>query len=373
MELYTLDRKFIRQMPIDTFDSAIWTERYYGNGDLTLVVPADPGYLQALIPGTFIAEEDSNEVMLLETYDIKDGALKVTGQSLLPFLNNRIIRVTAAHEDQYWTIQGQTPGQMLWDIVYYMCVAGSPYLIPAGSPMGIANADRLAIPGLGGGSMDFSGTPTTIAIPYGPVYDALTSIATTDQMGMKIILDHADANGYSLLFTTHRGLDRTSAQTVNPTVRFSPQFDSLTGIEELQSMTSYKNLAYSFAPSNPNGLAGAPGADDATGASTGFDLRATMTFENDITTDQVGNDPNVLLSILNSRALAAVNNAKFVKTVDGEITPLSQFQYGVHYNMGDIVEMQGNSGTVQRARITEFIRSQDNTGERSYPTVAVID
>ena len=365
MELYPLNRQFIRQDVIDTFESAIWTERYYGDGDVTLVVPATPDYLQLLIPGTLIAEKDSQEIMLLDTYDIKDGSLKVTGSGLLPFMNNRFIRVTANHADQYWTIT-DTPGNILWDIIYYMCISGL-------YPLGVPNPAIFVIPGLTSGSIDSSGSVTTVAVPYGPVYDAMRNIATTYQAGMKIILDHADASGYSLHFDVYYGVDRTSTQSVNPPVRFSPEFDSLTGIEELQSMTNYDNIAFSYAPSNPDGLATTAGSSSAHGSFTGFDLRALMTFEDDITTDQVGGDPNVLLSILNSRAADALDNNKFVKSVDGEITPLSQFQYGVHYNMGDIVEMQGNSGTLQRARITEFIRSQDNAGERAYPTVAVID
>ena len=113
MELYPLNRQFIKQDVIDTFELVIWTERYYGDDDVTLVVPATQEYVQMLIPGTFLAEKDSDRVMLLDTFDIKDGALKVTGSGLMPFLNNRFIRVTAAHEDQYWTIASQTPGQIL--------------------------------------------------------------------------------------------------------------------------------------------------------------------------------------------------------------------------------------------------------------------
>jgi hypothetical protein len=64
---------------------------------------------------------------------------------------------------------------------------------------------------------------------------------------------------------------------------------------------------------------------------------------------------------------------KFTKVVDGEIVPDIQFKYGVHYYLGDVVELQGNSGIVQNARVTEYIRTQDESGERAYPTVTVLD
>jgi hypothetical protein len=62
-----------------------------------------------------------------------------------------------------------------------------------------------------------------------------------------------------------------------------------------------------------------------------------------------------------------------VKSVDGEIVPDSQFQYGVDYNLGDVIEVEGNTGVIQTARITEYIRSQDQAGEKSYPTVSMTD
>jgi hypothetical protein len=86
----------------------------------------------------------------------------------------------------------------------------------------------------------------------------------------------------------------------------------------------------------------------------------------------VGGDTAKVVEILNSRALDEITDNQFIKTVDGEIVPDNQFKYGVHYNLGDIIEVEGNSGVVQTARITEYIRSQDSAGEKAYPTVSMI-
>jgi hypothetical protein len=51
---------------------------------------------------------------------------------------------------------------------------------------------------------------------------------------------------------------------------------------------------------------------------------------------------------------------------------LHQFQYNVDYTLGDIIEVQGNSGVVQTSRVTEYIRAQDNSGEKAFPTVAML-
>ena len=391
MELFTLNRKFLKQDVIDGFHSVIWTERYYGDSDVELVVSATTEMIQKLLPGTFLSLVGSDEIMILETFGIEDEKLKVTGISLLPWLNNRFIRTDAKHEITSWTIgmnPGETPGWMLWHIVNSMCCAGSPYLngtINTGIP--IAQVSQLVIPGLGLKDYDKSGTNIVTVIPYGPVYNAIREIATTYQIGMQITLESATDAAYFLGFRSYKGLDRTSAQTAYPPVRFSPEMDSLTDIKELQSIAAFKTLVYAFADgfdakSNP-GLTTVPGEARLTGTQyTGFDLRALMISEN-LTLDMVGGavgptppaapgDPAKVVQVLNTRAHDALVANRFARAVDGEIVPTNQFKYGIHYNLGDIIEVQGNSGVVQTSRITEYIRAQDQAGERAYPTVAML-
>lgn len=375
MEPYTLNRSFQKQNIIDGFHSIIWTERYYGDSDVELVVPATTAMIQKLPTGTFLGVEASDEIMILETVNIEDGKLKLKGISLLPWLNNRFVRTTNKHEDRYWYIETGTAGWTLWAIVYNMCCVGSPYLVDA--IMGIPNAAQLAIPGLGLSSYDTSGPVVKVGVPYGPVYDAMKEIATTFEIGMTITLDSVSDTSYSLGFRSYKGLDRTSIQADNPTVRFSPQMDSFTDVKELQSIAALKTRVYAFAPGlNPDegepDLRTTPGVSVLAGSYAGFDLRALQVFAEDITTDQVAASPANVLNILNARAYDALTTNSTVQAVDGEIVPDNQFKYGVHYNLGDVIEVQGNSGAVQTARITEYIRAQDDAGERAYPTVTMI-
>lgn len=385
MEPYTLDRKFLKQNVIDEFLSIIWTERYYGDSEVELVVPAKLDLIQKLSKGTFLSVDKSDEVMILETMNIEAGNLKVTGISLLSWLNNRFVRTDKKHEITSWDLgvnAGETPGWILWAIVYYMCCVGSPYLNGT-IDTGIPNPQQLAIPGLGLKDYDKSGLVVKTAVPYGPVYDVMRAIATIYEIGMQITLDHADDTSYSLGFRSYKGLDHTSGQTVNPVVRFSPQMDSLTNIKELQSNAALKTVVYTFASGleEQAGLTTTPGVASRTGAQyTGFDLRALMEIEN-LTIDQVGGssnpkvagNPAMVVNLLNTMAAYALAQAGVIQAVDGEIVPTNQFQYGVHYNLGDLIEVQGNSENIQTSRVTEYIRAQDEAGERAYPTVAMLD
>ncbi len=377
MEPYTLNRDFLKRDIIDGFSSIIWTERYYGDSAVELTVPATTEMIQKLPVGTFLGLDESNEIMILETMNIENGKMKMSGIALLPWLNNRFIRTSDSHEDRYWYIEGLTAGETLWTIIHDMCVSGSVYLA-GGIPMGIDDPQRLAIPGLGLVSFDNSGPAIKVGVPYGPVYNAMREIATTFEIGMQITLESADEYWHTLGFRCYKGLDRTSSQSNYPAVRFSPQMDSFTDIKELQSIAALKTLVYAFAPGFKPGegepvLTTVPGVSSLTGPQyIGFDLRAQLVFAEDITTDMVAGNPENLVSILNSRAHDELINNRYIKSVDGEIVPDNQFKYGVHYNMGDIIEVEGNTGTIQSARITEYIRSQDEAGEKAYPTVAMI-
>src|SRR4051794_594064 len=105
MNLYTLNRGFLRQSVIDEFLSVVWTERYYGDGAVELVVPATTEMIKKIPTGTFVALDGSRDVMIIETVNIEGANLKASGISLLPWLNNRFVRTSPNHEDRYWYLE----------------------------------------------------------------------------------------------------------------------------------------------------------------------------------------------------------------------------------------------------------------------------
>lgn len=370
MEPFTLDRTMHKKDVIDGSHSIIWTERYYGDGDVEIVVPATNEWMTKLPEGQFISVDGSDEVMMIETRNFDEpGKMKVSGISLLQWLNERFVRTSANPEDRYWYLTGFTPGSVLWEIVSKMCVAGSPYL-DGTIDTGIDDPETLVVPGLALQSYDDSGEDIRIGVPFGPLYDAIKEIATTYKVGMQITLDEVTDLDFTLGFRSYRGADRTTIQDLNQPVRFSPHTDTFSNIKEIQSIAAYKTKVYAFAPANPDGLATVPGKASIAGTPpTGFDLRAKMIFADDITTDQVEGEPTNLVDVLNSRAADEITNSRRIKAVDGEIMEDNQYRYKTHYFLGDIVEVQGNTNTIQASRVTEYIRTQDASGYREYPTL----
>lgn len=373
MEFYTLDRGFRKQNDIDSFESAIWTERYYGDGDFKISVPASSDMLAKLPQGQLMmcVGSPAPEPMILETRDINEGILETTGITLTQWLNNRTIRTSSDHAVKEWLLPAYPPGIALKEIVQQMCISGD-YLdgtIDTGIPA--AQAELFKIPGLYTGATDASGDNVEISVPFGPVYDALKSIATTYEIGMQIVLEDALDDYYVLLFVNYRGADRTSDQSIYPVIRFSPEMDSFTGIKDLESITDYRNFVYMFAPGKPPEIiANAGFASSMPVPVAGFDLRVFQGFVDDLPEDL---DSPTLVNILNQKAESELKNHKIVKLVDGQIVETEQLKYGRDFFMGDIVEVEGNTGVLQKARITEYIRSQDSAGERAYPTLSMID
>lgn len=365
MNLYTLDVNFKRQEVLDEFSSFIWTERYGSAGDVNLVVPATPLLINRLAAGTFLSVQGSNEVMIIDTQSVDKGLLTIKGDSLLKFLNERMYRSNVSTKDRSVVFASNPIGFTMGNLVTITA-------INVQAALGGANNN---IPNLTLGAIDTSGESVSLAVPFGAVYDILKTWAETYALGMSLYLDVVTSSGYSLKFTVYKGLDRTSSQTVRPLVRFSPALDSLTNIKELRSIDGYKTVAYVYSPTPPNmGTSYIQTVYVPGGASlTGFNQRALILYADDLTDDVVSGPAVTVYNILTERGKNALANNNFVKLVDGEVLPQSEFQFGVHYGLGDIVELEGHSGQTQKARITEYTRSEDETGERAYPTVSVID
>ena len=65
-------------------------------------------------------------------------------------------------------------------------------------------------------------------------------------------------------------------------------------------------------------------------------------------------------------------NHNYIRAIDGQTSPDSEFKFGEDYGLGDVIELESFTGNVSKARVTEFIRAQDKIGEREYPTISVI-
>ena len=413
MEPCTMDKSFNRLGVLEDFYSLIWTERYYGDSEVELVVPLTLDFVRKLTTGSFLCIDESPEVMSIETIAIENNQIKVKGISILSWLNNRFIRDSADHTKTHMKIKNRTVGQILGYVVRHMCTKDSDWLYGSKSmglgigANGTAREKELSIKGLISDPKNWDGSGKKIVnknIEYGPVYERLKPIAIQNKVGMRIWLETTPTS-YSLNFTSYKGKDRTG------TIRFSAEIDSFADLKEVHSIAPQKTLVYAYAPDLEPIEAGAEGPagnylmqqngkpgisrdtpDPLTEAHildkyTGFDLRAHMIFTSVKNKKDLDNDGEAdngeaankkeLIHVLNDRAEAELKRNERIDTVDGTVAPTNQFKYGSgpgqgDYFLGDVIEVQGLTGMIEKCRVTEYIRTQDASGEVSYPTVEAI-
>ncbi len=78
-------------------------------------------------------------------------------------------------------------------------------------------------------------------------------------------------------------------------------------------------------------------------------------------------------TVLQMAAEQSLTEASETSMFDGSINAdLSAYKYGVDYFLGDTVKLVGDYGLTKSAVVTEYIRSEDATGSKSYPTLVTV-
>lgn len=388
MDLTTLTPTFLADQVVDEFVSAIWTERFTKSGDTRIVVPATAENIDKLREGTYLALNGSKEVMELETQSIEEGLLTVVGTTLdEAVLDQRYVWAqnpdyTGSGDDPTTRVADfsddtRKPGEFISHVVDRFVINTVEFDAAHLDARLDWAAEEIAEIALG--AIDASGDIQRLTAPTGPLYAAVAQLAEQFKVGISLYLDSADADtGFQLKFKTYKGLDRTSAQSTNDLVRLSPELDGISGIKEVRSIKEFKNVVYVYYQGETHKYLADPDEPEP----EGFDRRVLVT-------DAQGEPPgrkvvvwgnagytqktiDDIPAFLEQNAKDALANHNYIRSIDGQTSPISDYKFGTDYFLGDLIELEGLTGTISQAQITEYIRSQDKTGEKSYPTISVV-
>jgi len=365
MLLYTMTEGFRRDQLIDGYNSAIWTERFFQSGDIELLCPLEKKFVELLSPGTMVGHGSSREVAVIENHEIEEGMLKVTGPMLdEALLKNRMAWFKNPDGTDPPTSEFKLtsfPGEMLAVVLTDMVI--SPADWTGGYASSNLDWDRDKIDNLTLGFISEGGLERPRTFPIGPLSDGLRSFATAQGMGFRIYLDSADDTDYSLVFSAWFGRDLTSRQDDFPLVRLSPNLNSLLDTKEVLSISEYKNVAYVYFDGTVYTYYAEP------------DLPIPEGLDRRVMVREATGDPPVglLAEYLAQHAADAFANNNYIRAIDGQASIPSDYRYQVDYRLGDIIELEGITGNLAKARVTEYIRAEDETGDHEYPTVSVID
>jgi hypothetical protein len=394
VDLYTLTDTFLAADPVDEYVSAIWTERFTKHGDTQIVLPATAKNLEMLREGTYLALRGSKEVMKLETQSTENGLLTVVGNTLDEavlmerFLWAQNPEFTGASGQDVstriadYTSDTHKPGEFMSHLVDKFVINPVNFdsaHAPASLTWAMEQIAELSL-----GDIDTSGDVQRLTAPTGPLYTALEQLAEQHKVGLSLYLHSADADtGYEFKFKTYKGLDRTSGQSTNELVRLTPELDGISDLKEVRSIAQFKNVVYVYYqgevtkhlldPTQPEpvGLDRRVLVTDAAGEPVGRKVTTSNWWGGPQYGDVVVG-PAEIAAFREQNAKDALANHNYIRSIDGKTSPISEYKFGTHYFLGDLIELEGVTGNVAKAQITEFIRSHDKNGEKSYPTISVV-
>lgn len=337
---------------VDTYESFIWTDRYYAYGDFELYGAMRDGLLKVVKQDYYIQSRESEHVMIVEkiqiTSDTEDGNhVTVTGRSLESILDRRIV----------WgqkTLSGnlQNGIKILLD---------ENIIAPSDSNRKIQNFIFKA-------SEDQAITKLTIDAQYtgDNLYEVIQTICEERGIGFRITLDEEKR----FVFELYAGTDRSYDQTENPYVIFSPKFENIINSNYIESKASLKNVT----------LVGGEGEGSArryttVGSGSGLERRELFTDARDISSD-IGDEKTLTeteyIAQLQQRGKEKLAEKIAITSFEGETETTIMFRYGTDFFNGDIVQVANEYGHETKARVLEVVTSEDTGGVSVYPTFKTI-
>lgn len=242
---------------IENYESCIWTERFIDPGDFKLVAAANGANSNLLLPGVVLENEESSIPMLIETVELKDHALTVTGKTMETFFNQRMIGPSGTEASGgagpiASRVLTDSPGRIMGAIVDIMQTQHNAGEVVYSVRAGDVQADGDII--------------TKKIAKREKVHDLLLRIAKQYVVDMYVRRHPIDYGGYELVFSTRKGVRRVDG---NPdgyaTVRFSSNDDNLVDVTQVYSAVETVDVVLVYPPlrySGPGQIGDSSGSDD---------------------------------------------------------------------------------------------------------------
>lgn len=352
MDLIVLNKNLDAVSIVDTYESFIWTDRYYAYGDFELYESMSETLLQFLQQDFYIQNRDSEHVMIIEKIQIQSDTengnhVTITGRSLESILERRIV----------W-------GQRILSGNFQNAIQtllNENIISPSDSSRKISNFVFKA-------STDPAITKLTIDAQYtgDNLYDVIQKTCEEAGIGFKVTLN----DNKQFVFELYAGTNRSYDQTENPYVIFSPKFENIINSNYIESKSSLKTVT----------LVGGEGEGAArryttVGGGSGLDRRELFTDARDISSD-IGDGETLTdaeyIAQLQQRGKEKLAENTSVTTFEGETETTIMFRYGEDFFNGDIVQIANEYGHETQARILEIVQSEDENGFSVYPTFKTI-
>lgn len=348
MEIYVYTPDFINVCIIDTYQSFIWTDRLNKPGDFELYTPVTQKILDYCVEGNYLAIKESDKTMIVENREIRtdmeDGPIiVVTGHSLESILGRRIIwNVTNIDGN----LQNGVKKLINENVI-------SPSIAARAIPNFIFK-----------NSTDTSITTLTMDNQYtgDNLLEVLEDLCSANNIGFRVLLN----DNYKFEFELFTGVDMSYNQDVLPWVTFSPNYENLLSSAYKENTDTSKNVAL---------VAGEDESENrvtrVVGTGSGLSRKELYVDARDLQSDDI--TTSEYYQQLDERGKEKLSECKVKKKFESECEVTKQFEYGIDFNLGDVVQVENEYGIGAPARITEFIISDENDNLKRYPTFEIVE
>lgn len=354
MDLSVLNSDFQREQLIEGWRSLVWTERYSTHGDFELTSHNISETLSLLplgdwdAPPTLVAIDDSDVPMVVESHTIKKPKngppeISTTGRSFETVLDRRVtIRaVTPAAKRLEWRISAQSAAIAAYEAAKAIIVDGDATALDIIPEISLFNSVTDLFP-----AQEFPVEPKEL---YAWMLETLA-------LGKYGLRSELPVSAGDIAVIIYEGTDRLEE------VVFSVALDQFEEASYLLSKLGYKNVMIT---STTNGMEFSHMGTDPSGLirRVGFqDLSSEITVP-------VGAD---LTALTINKGKVALASLLPVSLFSGGLSQSISAGYGSTYFLGDLVRLQGEYGLSQDARVAEFVRTEDTTGLKAYPTFEAV-
>ncbi len=350
---------------INGLKSKLWIERYRDVSEFELIADVETDMRNVLPIGTLVSHVDTDEVMVVENHEIREDSgqktdIKITGRSFESYLENRIVGsnkawpTTASATTEYVLGAAYTWQQlvtMIQDHIYTSKVIDQNDAV--------ANVVVMTnVPGIG--------VAESRPIARGDLYTRSIELLNVDNLGIKAVRPGSrsplGASDPNMVILVHEGLD-LSSQVV---------FSSITGeIESADYLWSNKKAKNAILVTGRwiETVVKDPGV--------GYSRRTMFLEASDIdsaySTAPTGTARDSVIAQMQARgraALAAQKELTLVKTDANKNA--STYKYREHFEVGDIVTVEGSFSETRPMRVAEYVEIEDETGQSGYPTLTAL-
>lgn len=356
MELLTLNDNFQEANLIEQYTSLLWTERYSTAGDFQLVTSDVGRFVKALPLNSMVTLRESTVPMTVEIHKIEKKlnaapVLTITGRSFETELEKRAALKVGVNGRVTWMEAAEKESDAAYIAIRHMLGDNARGPLPAQLPNisvndAIPEAD-LTLPA------DYSTTLTNnYEIKPGNLYTVVMELLNTNHHGIKAVRPPLGSNKIGI--EIYNGADLTND------VVFDARFDQFDSATYLLSELGSTNWAYVVSSTAMQSVAKNT-APEPSG-------RARRVLYLDVSSEE-GTDS---VDARQTRGLIELYKYNATALFDGQIAQQVAAGYNRDYSLGDIIRLDGEYGLSEYVRVAEFIRSDDNTGSKAYPTFEVV-